>query len=132
MFGAGLWDWISAYIALGSDLNTIEGVAFDHKSETPGLGARIASAQIQDRYKGKQVFDEAGGLVSVLMRKGEGRSPPPTVHEVDGMSGATLTGKGVNTMLRTYLSHYLPYIEKQNRLSSFVVPTESILAVHEK
>ena len=53
MFGNGLWDWISGFIALNKDLNEIVGVAFDHKAETPGLGARISSDEIQDRYKGK-------------------------------------------------------------------------------
>ena len=43
MWGAGLWDWISGFVAVESDLNTIKGIAFDHKTETPGLGARITS-----------------------------------------------------------------------------------------
>ena len=51
MFGNGLWDWISGFVALDKDLNRVIGVAFDHKTETPGLGARISSSEIQDRYK---------------------------------------------------------------------------------
>ena len=53
MFGNGLWDWISGFVALDENLNTVVGVAFDHKAETPGLGARISSDEIQNRYKGK-------------------------------------------------------------------------------
>ncbi|MFY0598378.1 MAG: NADH:ubiquinone reductase (Na(+)-transporting) subunit C [Cyclobacteriaceae bacterium] len=111
MFGKGLWDWISSYVAINSDLNTIRGIAFDHKGETPGLGARITSSEIQDRYVEKKIFNSQGELVSVSMVKGEG-NPGLTDHQVDGMSGATLTGKGVNNMLIEYLNCYKPFIDK--------------------
>ncbi len=111
MFGAGLWDWISGYIALEDDLNTIKGVAFDHKSETPGLGARITTSEVQQRFVGKKIY-EGNELVSVAMVKGEGNQGL-TEHQVDGMSGATLTGKGVNSMLQTYLGYYEPYLQQK-------------------
>ncbi|MEQ9285722.1 MAG: NADH:ubiquinone reductase (Na(+)-transporting) subunit C [Cyclobacteriaceae bacterium] len=111
MWGAGLWDWISGFVAVDSDLNTIKGVAFDHKTETPGLGARITSDQIKDRYKGKKLFDTSGDLVSVSMIKGE-KGEPLDDHHIDGMSGATLTGKGVNNMMLHYLECYKSFIEK--------------------
>lgn len=111
MFGSGLWDWISGYLAVDSDLSTIRGVAFDHKQETPGLGARITTDVVQDRYIGKKIYDDQGELVSVSMVKGEGNSGL-TEHEVDGMSGATMTGKGVNIMLEQYLECYQSYISK--------------------
>ncbi|GIV38122.1 MAG: Na(+)-translocating NADH-quinone reductase subunit C [Cyclobacteriaceae bacterium] len=109
--GFGLWDKIWGYIALQSDLNTVQGVVFQHKGETPGLGARIASEEIQQRYKGKKVF-EGNELVSVTMMKGEGFDYAGDAHKVDGMSGATLTGKGVNNMLKDYLSCYVNYFSK--------------------
>lgn len=111
MFGKGLWDWISGYMAINSDLNTVRGIAFDHKGETPGLGARITSDEIQDRYVKKKIFSENGELVSVNMLKGESNSGL-TDHQVDGMSGATLTGNGVNNMLQEYLNCYKPFIDK--------------------
>ncbi|MFY0626395.1 MAG: NADH:ubiquinone reductase (Na(+)-transporting) subunit C [Reichenbachiella sp.] len=111
MFGAGLWDWISGFIALDADLNTVKGVAFDHKSETPGLGARITDENVRGRYVGKKIFDAGGTLQSVSMVKGE-KGLPLDDHHVDGMSGATLTGKGVNAMLMSYLGFYQTYIEK--------------------
>lgn len=110
MFGAGLWDWISGFIALDGDLNTIRGVAFDHKSETPGLGARITSDVVKGRYAGKKIFNAGGELVSVSMIKGENGNPLDD-HHIDGMSGATLTGKGVNAMLFDYLGYYQIYIQ---------------------
>ena len=112
MWGNGLWDWISAYIALDSDLNTVRGIAFDHKAETPGLGARIASDVIQGRYVGKEIYNEDGELVSVTMVKGE-NNEGLSEHQVDGMSGATMTGKGVNAMLQQYLKCYQPFIKKE-------------------
>ena len=114
MFGNGLWNNIWGYLALEKDLNTIKGVVFDHTGETPGLGARITEESVQDRYTNKLIFDQQGKLVSVNMLKGEGNSAATLgEHKVDGMSGATLTGKGVNEMFYTYLSYYLPYIKKQ-------------------
>ncbi len=119
-YGKGLWNSISGYIALGADMNTIVGASFGHVQETPGLGARISSDDIQDRFKGKKVYDEAGSVVSVSMQKGEkGGGGAGSIefyksddHKVDGMSGATLTGKGLNAMLAEYFDCYNNYIKK--------------------
>jgi Na+-transporting NADH:ubiquinone oxidoreductase subunit C len=113
MFGAGLWDWISGYVALDRDLNTIKGVAFDHKSETPGLGARITEEGVKARYQGKTIY-EGSELVSVTMVKGEGNTGLSD-HQVDGLSGATMTAKGVNQMLDYYLDCYKAFIEKNRK-----------------
>lgn len=111
LHGFGLWDRIWGYVALQADFNTIQGTVFQHKGETPGLGARIASEEIQDRYKGKQVF-EGEQIAAVEMMKGEGNDYANQNHKVDGMSGATLTAKGVNNMLKDYLICYENYIKK--------------------
>ncbi|MEM6524249.1 MAG: NADH:ubiquinone reductase (Na(+)-transporting) subunit C [Bacteroidota bacterium] len=108
LYGAGLWNAIWGYVAIESDLNTIAGASFDHTGETPGLGARITSPEIQNRYVGKKILDGSGNVVSVNMVKGEGNSGL-TEHQVDGMSGATITGRGVNDMLEAYLNHYQSY-----------------------
>jgi Na+-transporting NADH:ubiquinone oxidoreductase subunit C len=112
-YGNGLWDNIWGYVALETDMNTITGAVFDHAAETPGLGARITEKQVQERYKGKKIFDEEGELVSVSMLKSE-KNPASAIndHSLNGMSGATITAKGVNRMLKNYFEHYLPYIEK--------------------
>lgn len=111
VFGRGLWDVIWGYVSLDSDMNTIKGVKFEHKGETPGLGARISEDEIQKRYEGKQIYD-GDKIVSVVMMKGEGNDWSSDKHKVDGMSGATLTGKGVNNMLQDYLVAYQGYINK--------------------
>lgn len=118
VYGAGLWDEIWGYVALQTDLNTIEGVTFSHKGETPGLGARITENGVQARYQGKKVFDENGDLQAVIMQKGEGKDYDGEEHKVDGLSGATITANGVNDMLKNYIGHYKPYLEKRKSGSS--------------
>lgn len=119
VYGNGLWDKIWGYVAIDPSFETIVGVTFDHKSETPGLGQRIATPEIQERFIGKKIYDEQGNLVSVQMMKGEHGGGASSVeyynnnpHAVDGMSGATLTGKGVNQMLKDYLKAYESYFVK--------------------
>lgn len=112
LYGAGLWNAIWGYMALQSDLNTVEGVTFSHAGETPGLGARITEEGVQQRYKGKEIWGEDGELESVKMEKGEGRDYSNDPHKVDGMSGATITAVGVNNMLKNYLSYYEAFISK--------------------
>lgn len=113
VYGFGLWNDIWGYVSLESDMSTIRGVKFDHKGETPGLGARITTDdEVQLRYKGKSIY-EGDKLVSVTMMKGEGNDYSDDPHKVDGMSGATLTAKGVNNMLRDYFSSYEKYLKKK-------------------
>ena len=118
VYGAGLWDEIWGYLALQTDLNTIEGVTFSHKGETPGLGARITNLGVQQRYQGKEIFDDSGNLQSVVMQKGEGKDYSSDKHKVDGLSGATITANGVNDMLKNYLKNYTAYLEKQKSSKS--------------
>lgn len=116
-FGAGLWDWISSYVAFGSDLNTVKGIVFDHKGETPGLGARITEKNVQQRYVGKEIYDQNGKLISITMVKGEGNEGL-SKYQVDGMSGATMTAKGVNAMLKQYMECYSAFMEKNKSKNS--------------
>jgi Na+-transporting NADH:ubiquinone oxidoreductase subunit C len=113
IFGKGLWGPIYGFVALDTDMNTIKGISLDHDKETPGLGARITSNDVQERYIGKKVFDDSGQLVSVSMLKGESNAPEVLdEHHIDGMSGATITANGVNEMLKNYLEYYRDFIEK--------------------
>ncbi len=113
VFGNGLWDKIWGYIALKGDLETVQGAVFDHAGETPGLGARITSLDVQERFANKKIYDNVGALVGVKMMKGE--TGDPSIYgdnEVDGLSGATMTAKGVNKMIYNYLTYYQPYLKK--------------------
>ena len=105
VYGAGLWGPIWGYIALESDMNTVKGIVMDHAGETPGLGAEITTANVQNSFKGKTIF-EGADFVSVSMRKGGATNN----HEVDAISGGTKTCDGVNAMLKTGLEGYLPFI----------------------
>lgn len=108
LYGNGLWDKIWGYIALEEDMNTIAGIAMDHKGETPGLGAEIKDnpKQYNDPFIGKTILDEQGNYVSVKMVKGGIKEPE---HQIDAISGATITSDGVNEMLYRGLGYYLPY-----------------------
>lgn len=110
VWGAGLWGPIWGYVALEDDLDTIGGVSFDHKGETPGLGAEINTSGFAGQFDGKRLF-ENGQFVSVTVLKGAGASKG-NPHAIDAISGGTITSRGVETMLRGCLADYLPFIEK--------------------
>ncbi len=119
VYGFGLWDYIWGYVALEENLSTVKGVSFDHKAETPGLGARITDSEIQQRYQGKNIYDQSGELVAVKMLKGESNSEDKKdMNHIDGMSGATITGNGVNDMLKNYLTYYESYFKSLKGTSS--------------
>ena len=105
VYGAGLWGPVWGYIALEQDMNTVKGIVMDHSGETPGLGAEITSANVQNSFVGKTIF-EGADFVSVTMRKGGATNN----HEVDAISGGTKTCDGVNAMIKTGIEGYLPYI----------------------
>ena len=109
--GKGLWGPIWGFISLESDMNTVYGVSFGHKSETPGLGAEIETEKFQQQFIGKKILDEAGNFVSVTVIKGGAK--PDDTHGVDAVSGATITSKGVSEMIKRSLNNYIPYFKKQ-------------------
>jgi len=115
VYGNGLWNNIWGFVALNTNGTEIQGAVFDHEGETPGLGARITSEEVQGRFTGKELYNDQGEFVSVEMLKGE-NNPPSKIdaHHVDGMSGATLTANGVTDMLRNYFKHYQPYFNKKD------------------
>lgn len=110
MFGKGLWDDVWGFVAMETDLNTIKGASFAHKGETPGLGARITDKEIQERFVGKTIM-EGSDVASVSFIKGEAVTSSFTDHQVDGLSGATMTTKGVNVMLEDYFGYYNEYFK---------------------
>jgi len=111
--GAGLWNAIWGYIALEEDKNTIKGAVFDHVGETAGLGAEITQEAFQNRFLGEKVFDKDGNLVGINVSKtnNDPKDLDKDDHEVDAISGATITGDGVTSMILERLNHYLPYLK---------------------
>lgn len=106
--GAGLWGDIWGNVALKNDLNTIEGVIFDHESETPGLGSKIVDEAFIKLFNGKQIFNNNDEFVSVKVEK---RATADNPHAVDALSGATLTSNGVSSMIEDCLQFYLPHFK---------------------
>ena len=95
MRGNGLWGPIWGYIGIAADGKTVVGAVFDHKSETPGLGAEITTDKYRNQYEGKELLIQ-NDKVSV---------------EVDAIAGATRTSNGVEKMIERALKLYLPYFE---------------------
>ncbi len=112
LVGQGLWGQIWGYIALDEDMNTVYGASFAHKSETPGLGADIATPAFQSRFKGKKIF-EGSNLVSIKLLKSGNTAN--NSHAVDAISGATLTSVGVADMLLASLSEYRAFLELKKK-----------------
>ena len=99
--GKGLWGPIWGYVVLTEDGTTIKGVAFDHKSETPGLGAKITEAAFMKSFEGKKLYDKDGNYVSVRVLK-PGTSPEIAKdNRVDAISGATITSRGVDEIMQS-------------------------------
>jgi Na+-transporting NADH:ubiquinone oxidoreductase subunit C len=110
--GKGLWGPIWGYVSLKSDMNTIYGVTFDHKGETPGLGAEINTPGFESMFPGKKIF-EGDKFVSIGVVKGGAKPDDP--HSVDAISGGTITSKGLQKMLLDCLGKYNDYLLKNRK-----------------
>ncbi len=116
MNGLGLWGTIWGYIALNEDRNTVYGIYFSHSSETPGLGGEIAGTKFQDRFPGKLVVNGRDVALKVVKY---GKADKSSKYEVDGVTGATITSTGVNTMINKVLSAYIPFLTAANVGSNY-------------
>jgi Na+-transporting NADH:ubiquinone oxidoreductase subunit C len=104
-----LWGKIFGYLALKSDGSTVTGFTVYKHSETPGLGGEIEKRWFQKNFEGKKILDKAGGFVSISIAKGflpESFPKDKLPNYVDGISGATLTGKFLTTGLKDVLQAY--------------------------
>jgi Na+-transporting NADH:ubiquinone oxidoreductase subunit C len=107
--GKGLWGPIWGYISLKSDMSTVYGITFDHKGETPGLGAEINTTPFESQFKGMKIFDDST-FVSIKVLKSNEK--PIENHSVDAISGGTITSKGLEKMLFDCLIKYKDYLRK--------------------
>ena len=97
--GKGLWGPIWGYVVLSEDGSTIKGVSFAHKSETPGLGAKITDDEFANAFIGKKLYDQNGAFTSVRVVKKGQEGDIREENRVDAISGATITSKGVDEMM---------------------------------
>ena len=106
--GYGLWGTIYGFLTLESDMNTIKGISFYEHKETPGLGARIEEPKWRAMWTGIHSYDENGDVATGVTKAGN-----PKDNWVDGISGATLTSRGVSNMIQFWLGEqgYKPYLD---------------------
>ncbi len=106
--GYGLWGTIYGFLTLESDMNTIRGISFYEHKETPGLGARIEEPKWRAMWSGIHSYDENGEVATGVTKAGN-----PKENWVDGISGATLTSRGVSNMIQFWLGDlgYKPYLD---------------------
>lgn len=107
--GMGLWSIVNGYIALDRDLSTIIGVTFYKHGETPGLGGEVSADWFMSQFAGKSIFAN-GALVQLEVVKGE--APADSDYQVDGMSGATMTGNGLNVFMNRDIAFYDKYFSR--------------------
>ncbi|BCX81013.1 Na+-transporting NADH:ubiquinone oxidoreductase subunit C [Methylomarinovum caldicuralii] len=117
LVGKGLWSTLYGYLALENDLRHIAGITFFEQKETPGLGGEIANPRWQALWRGKLAYDERG---NVLIRVAKGSIPPGSstaAYQVNGLSGATLTTRAVDRLVRYWLGPegYGPYLARLRR-----------------
>jgi len=118
--GYGLWSTLYGYLALQSDTKTVRGITYYDHGETPGLGGEVDNPRWKALWAGRKAFDERWEPV-LRLKKGSAGSPEDDPHQVDGLSGATITSRGVSNMIQFWLGPdgfgpYLAEIRKQGDL----------------
>lgn len=116
VYGAGLWGPIWGYISVNADGTTVYGAYFSHQSETPGLGAEIATPHFSEQFKEKQLFKD-GQFKSIAVQK-KGQKSLNGEDYVDAISGGTITSKGVQSMLQSCLSCYAVFLQNQRNTNN--------------
>lgn len=106
--GKGLWGPIWGYVAIASDKETIVGASFDHKGETPGLGAEIAQSFFSNRFINEKISSNGSPLPIEVVKDGTGIE----AQRVDGITGGTVTSKGVEKMINSTMAVYVKYFNK--------------------
>lgn len=111
VFGKGLWGTLYGYLALKSDLETIQGITFYQHKETPGLGGEVDNPAWKEQWEGRKLYDDDGEPAALVYK---GPAPSDNPYAVDGLSGATLTSRGVTNLLRYWASDdgYGPFLRK--------------------
>lgn len=112
IYGKGLWDAIWGYVSVDKNM-VVQGAYFDHKGETPGLGANIKERFFMDDFKGEHLLDDSGNFKGITVAKGNAdpKNENKTDNEVDAIAGATITGDGVTAMIKSDLKLYKPYFD---------------------
>lgn len=118
--GKGLWSTMYAYVSLDADMSTIKGVSFYEHGETPGLGGEIENIAWQSSWQDKKIYSEAGDVALGFAKGKAATTDEAVVHEIDGLSGATLTTKGVDNLMEFWFSDqgFKPFISLMKKENS--------------
>lgn len=114
VYGSGLWSVLYGFLALDKDLKTIKGFTIYEHGETPGLGGEVDNPRWKASWREKFIFDDAGKYIFKVLK---GQTAPGATSEIDGLSGATLTTRGVDNMIAFWFGPdgYGPFLEKMKR-----------------
>ena len=104
IYGYGLWSTLYGFVSLESDMKTIQGITYYEHAETPGLGGEVDNVRWKGLWPGKQAFDETGNVAISVIKGIVDPKNPKAKYQVDGLSGATITTRGVHSMLNYWLS----------------------------
>jgi len=117
VYGKGVWSTMYGFIALNNDLTTVEGFSFYEHGETPGLGGEVDNPAWRRSWVGKKAFDDRGKVAIEVLKGAVDPLSPEAVHQIDGLSGASLTTRGVDKLVRYWLGEhgYGPYLGKLRR-----------------
>jgi Na+-transporting NADH:ubiquinone oxidoreductase subunit C len=114
IYGKGLWSTLYGFLALENDLQTISGITFYEHGETPGLGGEVDNPRWKNGWKGKQGLDDAGNVTIRVIKGLVDPDSPNAGHQIDGLSGSTITTRGVDNLVRYWLGEngYGAYLSK--------------------
>lgn len=112
--GYGLWSTLYGFLVLEGDANTVIGLAYYDQKETPGLGGEVDNPKWKALWPGKKIYDAQGEVAVDVVKGSVDAESPAAVHQVDGLSGATLTSNGVEYMLHFWLGAqgFGPYLDR--------------------
>ncbi len=117
IYGKGLWSTLYGFVTLERNLRTIAGIAFYQHGETPGLGGEIDNPRWQSQWRGKRAFDNRGKVIIEVLRGAVAPLSDSADHQIAGLSGATITSRGVDNLVKYWLGKrgYGPFLSRLRR-----------------
>ena len=114
VYGKGLWSTLFGFLAIDVDGTTVNGITFYSHAETPGLGGEVDNPSWKDQWKGKRIFDDSWNIEIEVLKGKVNPTDEAAVHQVDGLSGATITTRGVSNLVRYWMGNdaFGPYLAK--------------------
>jgi Na+-transporting NADH:ubiquinone oxidoreductase subunit C len=101
--GYGLWSTLYGFLALEADLNTVAGIGFNEHAETPGLGGEVDNPLWKAKWPGKALYGDDGDVQLTVIKGTVDETRPEAGHQVDGLSGATLTTRGIDNLIKFWM-----------------------------